>query len=109
MQSTAYSVLAQIFQGKVPSLVKTVSPISEEAGTKIFEGLWELFNPDMESAKHQKAKEMQKMLDECLPEGQDFKTPRGMRAIIFGGVYLSGILLLQETRINRTLHMLLSW
>ena len=74
MQSTAYSVLAQMFQGKVPSLVKAVSPISEEAGTKIFEALCELYFPDMESAKHQKAKEMQKMLDERLPDGQDFKT-----------------------------------
>ena len=60
--------------GDVPSLVKAVSPISEEAGTKIFEGLCELYNPDMESAKHQKAKEMQKMLDEPLHKGQDFKT-----------------------------------
>ena len=74
MQSTAYSVLAQMFQGKVPSLVKAVSPICEEAGTKIFEALCELYFPDMESAKHQKAKEMQKMLDEPLPKGQDFKT-----------------------------------
>ena len=54
--------------------VKAVSPISEEAGTKIFEALCELYFPDMESAKHQKAKEMQKMLDEPLPKGQDFKT-----------------------------------